>query len=76
MEPVVAGFVTWPTWTTIRAREQLFWGDQFPIPTSYKISVWGDQPPTHGKFPAWGDQSPPHAHGCGGGGPAIWPGAS
>jgi len=26
---------------TIRGREQLFWGgDQFPIPTRYKISVW------------------------------------
>jgi len=50
----------------IRGREQLFGGDQFPIPTRYKISVWGgDQsPPPHVKFPAWGGTSPPppHAH--------------
>jgi len=46
----------------IRGGEQLFWGgDQFPIPTRYKISVWGgDQsPPPHVKFPAWGGTSPP-----------------
>jgi len=32
---------------TIRGREQLFGGDLFPIPTRYKISVWGGPvPPT------------------------------
>jgi len=25
--------------------KQLFWGDQLPIPTRYKISVWGDHSP-------------------------------
>jgi len=41
-------------------------GDQFPIPTRYKISVWGGPvPPPHVKFPAWGGTSPPpHAHVC------------
>jgi len=55
----------------IRGREQLFGGwDQFPIPTRYKISVWGGPvPPPHVKFPAWGDQpppSPPPTPTCGG----------
>jgi len=29
----------------MRGREQLWGGDQLPIPTRYKISVWGDQSP-------------------------------
>jgi len=32
--------------STIRGREQLFWGDQLPIPTHYTMSVWGTSPPT------------------------------
>jgi len=51
--------------TLIRGREQLFGGDQFPIPTRYKISVWGgDQsPPPHTlNFRPGGGTSPPHAH--------------
>jgi len=36
-------------------------GDQLPIPTRYKMSVWGgDQsPPPHVKFLAWGGPVPP-----------------
>jgi len=52
----------WPRFTAhghghIRGREQLFWGDQLPIPTRYKISVLGNQSPILNFWP--GGTSPP-----------------
>jgi len=32
--------------TIIRGCDQIFEGDQLPIPARYKISVWGTSPPS------------------------------
>jgi len=56
------------TLDTIRGREQLFGGgDQLPIPTHYKMSVWGGTSPPHtlNSWPGGTSApplSPPHAH--------------